>query len=61
MDIEFIRPSEETYRANLFWQINDPDLPDDTTTTELERILDELFMEDVETFQQIDENFYGDF
>jgi hypothetical protein len=61
MDIEFIRPSEETYRANLFWQINNPDLSDDTTTTELERILDELFMEDVETFQQIDENFYGDF
>jgi hypothetical protein len=61
MDIEFIRPSEETYRANLFWQIGDPELPDDTPTEELLRILDELFMEDVKTFQQIDENFYGDF
>tara|TARA_R110002072_G_scaffold84065_2_gene190558 strand:- start:1321 stop:1500 length:180 start_codon:yes stop_codon:yes gene_type:complete len=59
MDLEFIRPSEETYRANLFWQICDPDLPDDTPTDELVRILDEIFIE--ETYFHIDENFYGDF
>jgi hypothetical protein len=61
MDLEFIRPSEETYRANLFWQINDPKLSDDTSTQELERILDEIFLESVPEHTSVDEDFYGDF
>ena len=61
MDLDFVRPSEETYRANLFWQINDPNLSDETSTDELVRILDDIFNAHISDYTSVDEDFYGDF
>ena len=41
-DLEHFPITNDQYRANLFNQIRDPSLSDDTPTVELERIVDEI-------------------
>lgn len=39
-DLEFTPISPDQYRANLYYQIRDPSLPDNLSTKELEYIID---------------------
>ena len=41
-DLNHTPITDDQYRANLYNQIRDPSLPDDLTTPELERIVDEI-------------------
>ena len=41
-DLDHLPITDAQYRANLYNQIRDPSIPDDLTTLELERIVDEI-------------------